>query len=101
MQLQKLRFTLQHCVCPLCWQLRDGYVTVALQRGQDTFLSCLDAWRANDGEWHHLQVELRGGGTAAPYQAILSLDYGLNMVSRAMACQATLMSWVPCDWEQP
>ncbi|XP_072571150.1 cadherin EGF LAG seven-pass G-type receptor 2 isoform X1 [Paramormyrops kingsleyae] len=61
--------------------LRDGYVTVVLQRGEDSFLSCLDAWRADDGEWHHLQVEIRGGGTAAPYQAIMSLDYGLNMAS--------------------
>ncbi|XP_036387094.1 cadherin EGF LAG seven-pass G-type receptor 2 [Megalops cyprinoides] len=64
-------------------QLRNGSVVMSLQRGEDSTVSRLEAVRANDGDWHHLQLELRGGwaGVAGRHQAILSLDYGLHMAS--------------------
>ncbi|KAG9353110.1 hypothetical protein JZ751_017686 [Albula glossodonta] len=64
-------------------QLQNGSVMMSLQRGEDSTLSRLEVVKANDGDWHHLQLELRGGwaGVATRHQVILSLDYGLHMAS--------------------
>ncbi|KAI1890772.1 hypothetical protein AGOR_G00157060 [Albula goreensis] len=64
-------------------QLRNGSVMMSLQRGEDSTVSRLEVVKANDGDWHHLQLELRGGwaGVATRHQVILSLDYGLHMAS--------------------
>lgn len=39
--------------------------------------------RVNDGEWHHLLVELRSvkDGKAIKYMATVSLDYGMYQVT--------------------
>ncbi|KAJ8260235.1 hypothetical protein GJAV_G00178630 [Gymnothorax javanicus] len=64
-------------------QLRNGSVLMSLQRGEDSIVSRLEAVRADDGDWHHLQLELRSGwaGVTTRHQAILSMDYGLHMAS--------------------
>ncbi|KAL4658540.1 cadherin EGF LAG seven-pass G-type receptor 2-like [Arapaima gigas] len=62
-------------------QLQVGFVTLLLQRGEDFTVSHLDVVKVDDGEWHHLQLELRGGSNSARPQAVVSLDYGLHMTS--------------------
>ncbi|XP_030634210.1 cadherin EGF LAG seven-pass G-type receptor 2 [Chanos chanos] len=63
-------------------QLRDGSVLMSLHRGEDSTVSRLDEVTVNDGDWHHLQLELLGalGGTAARHRAVLSFDHGFYMV---------------------
>ncbi|KAJ8258826.1 hypothetical protein COCON_G00178380 [Conger conger] len=64
-------------------QLRNGSVLMSLQRAEDSTVSRLEAVKADDGDWHHLQLQLRGGwaGVTTRHQVILSLDYGLHMAS--------------------
>uniref|UniRef100_A0A8C9W1B0 Cadherin EGF LAG seven-pass G-type receptor 2 n=1 Tax=Scleropages formosus TaxID=113540 RepID=A0A8C9W1B0_SCLFO len=61
--------------------LLGGFVALRLQRGEDSAASRLDVVRVDDGDWHHLQVELRGSGGSLRPQAIVSLDYGMHMTS--------------------
>lgn len=52
--------------------------------------------RVNDGEWHHLLVELRSikEGKDIKYMAAVSLDYGMYRVSYvASTGQSTSWSW--------
>uniref|UniRef100_W5KN35 Cadherin EGF LAG seven-pass G-type receptor 2 n=1 Tax=Astyanax mexicanus TaxID=7994 RepID=W5KN35_ASTMX len=41
-------------------QLRGGSVVMMLQHGEDSTVSRVEDVSVDDGEWHHLQVELRG-----------------------------------------
>ncbi|XP_036415720.1 cadherin EGF LAG seven-pass G-type receptor 2 [Colossoma macropomum] len=62
-------------------QLRDGSVVMMLQHGEDSAVSRVEDVSVDDGEWHHLQVELLGpaGGAAhsEEYKALLTIDHGL------------------------
>ncbi|KPP57797.1 hypothetical protein Z043_124442, partial [Scleropages formosus] len=80
----------QACVfgnCPLTCvsaQLQDGSVLLSLYlggggAGGGANSLHLDEPKVNDGDWHHLQLEVRGwaAGSTRP-RATLSLDYGLH-----------------------
>ncbi|XP_066526353.1 cadherin EGF LAG seven-pass G-type receptor 2 [Hoplias malabaricus] len=62
-------------------QLRDGSVVMMMLHGEDSAVSQVEDVKVNNGEWHHLRVELRGpaGGTASSQEntAVLTIDYGL------------------------
>lgn len=54
---------------------------MGLQRGEDSTLSRVEEVTVNDGDWHHLQLELKGvPGDAARHKAVLSFDHGLYTV---------------------
>lgn len=62
-------------------QLRDGSVLMGLHRGEDSTLSRLEEVLVNDGEWHHLQLDISSLGRAlSHHKAVLSLDQGLYLV---------------------
>lgn len=62
-------------------QLRDGSVLMGLHRGEDSTLSRLEEALVNDGEWHHLQLDISSlGGPLSHHKAVLSLDQGLYLV---------------------
>ncbi|KAM6981263.1 cadherin EGF LAG seven-pass G-type receptor 2 [Aplochiton taeniatus] len=66
----------------LTLQLRGGSVLMGLQRGEDSTLSRLEEVTVNDGDWHHLQLELRGAaGAVQRHKAVLSFDHGLYLAS--------------------
>ncbi|XP_062320603.1 cadherin EGF LAG seven-pass G-type receptor 2 isoform X2 [Osmerus eperlanus] len=67
----------------LTLQLRGGSVVMGLQRGEDSTLSRVEELSVNDGDWHHLHLELQGAQVAsAPrHKAVLSLDHGLYLAS--------------------
>ncbi|KAM3877775.1 cadherin EGF LAG seven-pass G-type receptor 2 [Diretmus argenteus] len=66
----------------LTLQLRGGSVVMGLQRGEDSALSRVEEVLVNDGDWHHLQLDISGsGGAAAHHKAVLSLDHGLYLAS--------------------
>ncbi|XP_071017065.1 cadherin EGF LAG seven-pass G-type receptor 2-like [Oncorhynchus clarkii lewisi] len=66
----------------LTLQLREGSVVMGLQRGEDSTLSRVEEVTVNDGDWHHLQLELKGVPGGAPrHKAVLSFDYGLYTAS--------------------
>ncbi|XP_032898448.1 cadherin EGF LAG seven-pass G-type receptor 2 isoform X3 [Amblyraja radiata] len=62
-------------------QLREGNVMLNVYRSssQVTALT-MDQIKVNDGDWHHLQLELKSSrdGTEAKYTALISIDYGLH-----------------------
>ncbi|XP_049327431.1 cadherin EGF LAG seven-pass G-type receptor 2 isoform X1 [Astyanax mexicanus] len=62
-------------------QLRGGSVVMMLQHGEDSTVSRVEDVSVDDGEWHHLQVELRGAvggaGGSEVYKAVLTIDNGL------------------------
>lgn len=63
-------------------QLRGGSVLMGLHRGEDSTLSRVEEVLVNDGEWHHLQLDISSlGGAASLHKAVLSLDQGLYLVS--------------------
>uniref|UniRef100_A0AAY4BCD1 Cadherin EGF LAG seven-pass G-type receptor 2 n=1 Tax=Denticeps clupeoides TaxID=299321 RepID=A0AAY4BCD1_9TELE len=67
----------------LTLQLRQRRLVLLLQRGEDSTLSQLDEVAVNDGDWHHVRMELRlaAGGGGAVHTATLSLDHGLYVAS--------------------
>ncbi|XP_029549960.1 cadherin EGF LAG seven-pass G-type receptor 2-like isoform X6 [Salmo trutta] len=66
----------------LTLQLREGSVVMGLQRGEDSTLSRVEEVTVNDGDWHHLQLELKGvPGDAPRHKAVLSFDHGLYTAS--------------------
>ncbi|KAM4613350.1 cadherin EGF LAG seven-pass G-type receptor 2 [Polymixia lowei] len=67
----------------LTLQLRGGSVVMGLQRGEDATLSRVEEVTVNDGDWHHLQLDISGsaGAVAALHKAVLSLDHGLYLAS--------------------
>eukprot|EP00066_Takifugu_rubripes_P022942 XP_011612208.1 PREDICTED: cadherin EGF LAG seven-pass G-type receptor 2 [Takifugu rubripes] len=66
----------------LTLQLRDGSVLMGLHRGEDSTLSRLEEALVNDGEWHHLQLDISSlGGPLSHHKAVLSLDQGLYLAS--------------------
>lgn len=66
-------------------QLRGGSVLMGLHRGEDSTLSRLEEALVDDGEWHHLQLDISSlGGAASLHKAVLSLDQGLYLVSHSV-----------------
>ncbi|XP_053723976.1 cadherin EGF LAG seven-pass G-type receptor 2 isoform X1 [Synchiropus splendidus] len=66
----------------LTLQLRGGSVLMGLHRGEDSTLSRVEEVLVNDGEWHHLQLDISSlGGPANLHRAVLSLEHGLYMAS--------------------
>lgn len=47
--------------------------------------------RVNDGEWHHILVELKSGkdGKDIKYMALVSLDYGMFQVCLSVSSVST------------
>ncbi|XP_037535788.1 cadherin EGF LAG seven-pass G-type receptor 2 [Nematolebias whitei] len=71
--------SLQH---NLTLQLRGGSVLMGLHRGEDSTLSRVEEVLANDGDWHHLQLNISSqGGAASRHKAALVLDHGLYLAS--------------------
>lgn len=63
---------------------------MGLHRGEDSTLSRLEEALVNDGEWHHLQLDISSvGGPLSHHKAVLSLDQGLYLVG----------SWI--SWPSP
>uniref|UniRef100_A0A665TIT5 Cadherin, EGF LAG seven-pass G-type receptor 2 n=1 Tax=Echeneis naucrates TaxID=173247 RepID=A0A665TIT5_ECHNA len=61
-------------------QVRGGRVLMGLHRGEDSTLSRLEEVLVNDGDWHHLQLDISSlGGAASQHKAVLSLDHGLSI----------------------
>lgn len=59
---------------------------MGLHRGEDSTLSRLEEALVDDGEWHHLQLDISSlGGAASLHKAVLSLDQGLYLVSHSVA----------------
>lgn len=55
---------------------------MGLHRGEDSTLSRIDEVLVNDGDWHHLQLDISSlGGAASYHKAVLALDQGLYLVS--------------------
>ncbi|XP_069046547.1 cadherin EGF LAG seven-pass G-type receptor 2 isoform X2 [Lepisosteus oculatus] len=72
----------QHATLSL--QLSEGSVLLSVQQGGDVVTTLqMDEVKVNDGDWHHLQLELRGVhvGEELQHHAILSFDYGLHTAS--------------------
>lgn len=70
-------------MCFVCLQLSEGNVLLAVYRGSNQVsLLRLPQVKVNDGDWHQLQVELRGAheGTEPQYRASIAFDYGLHQV---------------------
>ncbi|XP_067443425.1 cadherin EGF LAG seven-pass G-type receptor 2 isoform X2 [Thunnus thynnus] len=66
----------------LTLQLRGGSVLMGLHRGEDSTLSRVEEVLVNDGDWHHLQLDISSmGGAASHHKAVLSLDHGLYLAS--------------------
>lgn len=55
---------------------------MGLHRGEDSTLSRVEEVLVDDGDWHHLQLDISSlGGTGSYHKAVLSLDQGLYLVS--------------------
>lgn len=55
---------------------------MGLHRGEDSTLSRVEEVLVNDGDWHHLQLDISSlEGAASHHKAVLSLDQGLYLVS--------------------
>ncbi|XP_029989175.1 cadherin EGF LAG seven-pass G-type receptor 2 isoform X2 [Sphaeramia orbicularis] len=66
----------------LTLQLRGGSVLMGLHRGEDSTLSRVEEVLVNDGDWHHLQLDISSlGGVSSHHKAVLSLDHGLYLAS--------------------
>ncbi|XP_047439870.1 cadherin EGF LAG seven-pass G-type receptor 2 isoform X3 [Mugil cephalus] len=66
----------------LTLQLRGGSVLMGLHRGEDSTLSRVEEVLVNDGDWHHLQLDISTlGGALSLHKAVLSLDHGLFMAT--------------------
>ncbi|XP_068568087.1 cadherin EGF LAG seven-pass G-type receptor 2 isoform X3 [Cebidichthys violaceus] len=66
----------------LTLQLRGGSVLMGLHRGEDSTLSRVEEVLVNDGDWHHLQLDISSlGGVSSHHKAVLSLDQGLYLAS--------------------
>ncbi|XP_040889470.1 cadherin EGF LAG seven-pass G-type receptor 2 [Toxotes jaculatrix] len=66
----------------LTLQLRGGSVLMGLHRGEDSTLSRMEEVLVNDGDWHHLQLDISSlGGATTHHKAVLSLDHGLYLAS--------------------
>lgn len=55
---------------------------MGLHRGEDSTLSRVEEVLVNDGDWHHLQLDISSvGGASSHHKAVLSVDQGLYLVS--------------------
>uniref|UniRef100_G3X0B3 Cadherin EGF LAG seven-pass G-type receptor 2 n=1 Tax=Sarcophilus harrisii TaxID=9305 RepID=G3X0B3_SARHA len=59
-------------------EMREGHVLLSVEgTGVQTSFLRLEPGRANDGDWHHVQLVLGvSGGAREPGHAVLSFDYG-------------------------
>nr|XP_014351913.1 PREDICTED: cadherin EGF LAG seven-pass G-type receptor 2 [Latimeria chalumnae] len=65
-------------------QLREGHVLLEVLPATGPISALkLDQVKVNDGDWHHLQVEMRSNkGSQQPrYLALMSFDYGLHQAA--------------------
>lgn len=54
---------------------------MGFHRGEDSTLSRVEEVLVNDGDWHHLQLDISSlGGATGHHKAVLSLDHGLYLV---------------------
>lgn len=53
---------------------------MSVQRGEDSTVSRVDDVTVNDGQWHQVELELRGAAEGS-VTAALTLDHGLYTVS--------------------
>ncbi|CAG06842.1 unnamed protein product [Tetraodon nigroviridis] len=75
----------------LTLQLRDGSVLMGLHQGENSTLSRLEEVLVNDGEWHHLQLDISSlGRPLSHHKAVLSLDQGLYLREAAAPFQASM-----------
>ncbi|XP_061688101.1 cadherin EGF LAG seven-pass G-type receptor 2 [Syngnathoides biaculeatus] len=66
----------------LTLQLRSGSLLMGLHRGEDSTLSRVEEALLNDGDWHHLQLDISSsGGPAGRHKAVLSVDHGLYLAT--------------------
>uniref|UniRef100_A0A7N6FG21 Cadherin EGF LAG seven-pass G-type receptor 2 n=1 Tax=Anabas testudineus TaxID=64144 RepID=A0A7N6FG21_ANATE len=66
----------------LTLQLRGGSVLMGLHHGEDSTLSRVEEVLLNDGDWHHLQLDISSlGGVTSHHKAVLSVDHGLYQAS--------------------
>uniref|UniRef100_A0A8C6L6M3 Cadherin EGF LAG seven-pass G-type receptor 2 n=1 Tax=Nothobranchius furzeri TaxID=105023 RepID=A0A8C6L6M3_NOTFU len=66
----------------LTLQIRGGSMLMGLHRGEDSTLSRVEEVLVNDGDWHHLQLDISSlGGAASHHKAVLSLDHGLYLAN--------------------
>ncbi|XP_074118991.1 cadherin EGF LAG seven-pass G-type receptor 2 isoform X4 [Sminthopsis crassicaudata] len=63
-------------------EMREGHVMLSVEgTGVQTSSLRLEPGRANDGDWHHVQLVLGvSGGAREPGHAVLSFDYGQQQV---------------------
>uniref|UniRef100_A0A4W5MMV9 Cadherin, EGF LAG seven-pass G-type receptor 2 n=1 Tax=Hucho hucho TaxID=62062 RepID=A0A4W5MMV9_9TELE len=70
------------CDCPLGFGGRNcekGNVVMGLQRGEDSTLSQVEEVTVNDGDWHHLQMELKDVPGGEPHhKAVMEVDTKLK-----------------------
>ncbi|KAM9408206.1 cadherin EGF LAG seven-pass G-type receptor 2 [Pholidichthys leucotaenia] len=66
----------------LTLQLRGGSVLVGLHRGEDSTISRVEEVQVNDGDWHHLQLDISNLGAAMSFhRAVMSVDHGLYLAT--------------------
>lgn len=54
---------------------------MGLHHGEDSTLSRVEEVLLNDGDWHHLQLDISSlGGVTSHHKAVLSVDHGLYQV---------------------
>lgn len=69
-------------------QILNNYVQFEVSHGPSDMASMqLSRSRVTDGEWHHLLIELRSAkeGKDIKYLAVVTLDYGMDQVSRRLS----------------
>lgn len=75
---------------------------MGLHRGEDSTLSRLEEVLVNDGEWHHLQLDISSLGRAlSHHKAVLSLDQGLYLVGFSLSEARGLSSAVTVARPRP
>nr|XP_055073359.1 cadherin EGF LAG seven-pass G-type receptor 2 [Misgurnus anguillicaudatus] len=67
-------------------QLRGGRVVMVVQRGEDSTVSRVDDVTVDDGQWHDIELELRGSAEGS-ITAVLTLDHGLYTSSMQLDSQ--------------
>lgn len=61
---------------------------MGLHRGEDSTLSRVEEVLVNDGDWHHLQLDISSlGGAGGNHKAVLSVDQGLYQVNCYLTSQ--------------
>lgn len=66
---------------------------MGLHRGEDSTLSRVEEVLVNDGDWHHLQLDISSLGGAASHKAVLSVDHGLYQVGCCVLVAVNNYKW--------